>query len=296
MTFRAMLAPMTTEDFFARHWGRAPLFLTGRSDRFGELPFTPEEMHAHLARRPPTVGVKAQFFDASGQHRVMAINEKQLHACFDAGMTVGVGPVEALLPKMQTWAQNLRATAGFLGEFRIMCYWSPSGTGFGWHYDEVGVFICQIRGSKRWWFSEAPVVECPRDSFVYAPGALEPLRAEGLAVEPPPAEGQTVLLQPGDILYLPAGTWHRTEAEGIESVALTLGLTSGGVDQLVRRCVRGWLDADPTWSRALPFVEPEAICGGRIPDAVQRELAERLASLKSFVDGLSVEDLLRAWA
>ena len=296
-TIQQLLAPMAASDFFAHHWGKKPLFLSGRSARFDETAFDVEEMKARLATKPPAVALKAQFFDTAGKHREMPITARQISLCYDAGMTICAGPLEELLPAIGEWASALQRSAGFAGKLTIMNYWSPEGSGFGWHYDEVGVFICQIRGAKRWWFSPAPAVGCPRRPFVYTPQGVDQLRAQGIDLDAPQEdEAQTVLLQPGDMLYLPAGTWHRTKAEGSESVALTVGAVGGGADSLVDKCLGEWMHQDRTWARALPFIEPSQLVRGEIPAVVAEELTERLARLKVYVDTITVDDLVRIWA
>jgi len=298
MSLTNLLAPMSTQDFFGAHWGKKPLFLNGRADRFRDTPFELDDMCRRLATKPSSVGLKAQFLDTAGRHCEMPISARQIPLCFDAGMTICAGPLDHLMPAMREWTRALDHACGFAGAFAVMSYWSPNGAGFGWHYDEVGVFICQLRGAKRWWFSSAPVVDCPREPFVYSPEGLEKLRQQGIEPTAPPrdSEATSVVLEPGDLLYLPAGTWHRTEAAGRESLALTLGATGGGADQLVTLCLREWLRRDRSWSRALPFVDPQQLARGELPSAVSDELAERLGRLKRYVAELSVRDLARVWA
>lgn len=296
MNFKTMIAPITTDVFFERHWGRAPVSWSGRPDRFSNLGFDFDAVRKVIPANPSGIPLKAQYFDAAGRHRELAITGNQVESLFDAGMTICLGHVEQLLPDMKDQVRAFRQSAGFSGALPVMCFWSPRGAGFGWHYDEVGVFILQLGGSKKWWFSPTPAIDCPPASFVYSKEGIEDLKKRGLEVAPPRAdEAQELVLQPGDMLYLPAGTWHRTEAQGDYSVALTIGAVNGAPDHLVNRCLTGWMRKDRSWSRALPFVEP-ALVAERVPPSVEQELTARLLRLKSYVSELTVEDLAREWS
>jgi ribosomal protein L16 Arg81 hydroxylase len=297
MKLDELLAPVTLDEFLATNWCRSPFHVSGRRDRFVNLGFDLEEMRRVLPTRRSDVAIKAQFADAAGRHREMPVAASQIQECFDAGMTICLGPVEDVLPQMREQVAELVRASGFAGSLPFMCYWSSKGAGFGWHYDEVGVFILQIRGSKRWWYSRSVAVECPFTAFAYSREAAdEELAREGIDVGTPPgADAETVLLEPGDVLYLPAGTWHRTAAEGPESVALTMGTVSGTPARLVTRSLESWLRADRSWRRALPFVDPAVLVRGELSPSVERELSSRLAMLKTHVSELTVADLVRTW-
>src|SRR5262249_27537138 len=95
----------------------------------------------------------------------------------------------------------------------------------GLHFDDRAVAICQLAGAKRWWHGSAPAVMRPRCNLVSGHEESERLfRATHpeLDVIPPELNALcTTELVPDALLYLPAGTWHRTSAQG-SSLALTI--------------------------------------------------------------------------
>jgi ribosomal protein L16 Arg81 hydroxylase len=293
MDLATLLAPISTDDFMERIWGRKSIYIPGRAERFASFGFDFKAMRAALACNPAGVKMKAQFFDRNGWHRVMPINAGQWSSCFDAGMTVGAGPIDVLLPAVGEAVRALRRSGGFVGELPVMCYSSPPKSGFGWHFDNANVFICQILGTKRWWYGPEPIVETPLHSFVYTPEAAKAQRIE--LTPPRDDDAQSCVLNPGDLLYLPAGTWHRTSAEEDGSVALTMGAVDAGVSSLLRRCIAGWLGDDRRWRAALPFVQPGALRESRLPPPVARELADRLAEFQEYASRLTIHDLARVW-
>ena len=86
------------------------------------------------------------------------------------------------------------------------------------HYDDHDVIVLQAHGKKRWFGHGAP----HPSPIVRSP--------DGEDFGPPQWD---VLLEPGDVLYLPRGEVHHTSVEGSPSVHLTLGIdTRRGVDFL----------------------------------------------------------------
>jgi hypothetical protein len=94
-----------------------------------------------------------------------------------------------------------------------------------WHYDFQENFTMQLSGTKRWTLQKGTVKHPLRGCTPHyeSPGTVEPqLKAARLA-DPNftfghpergvNAEGdvESVLLQPGDVFYFPAGMWHKVE-------------------------------------------------------------------------------------
>lgn len=104
----------------------------------------------------------------------------------------------------------------------VNAYWTPAGgKTFGWHWDTHDFFILQIEGEKRWELFE-PILKFPQDDlkFNFSRWPEEKLkRAKRKAV---------VILEAGDILYVPAGTPHDVKAlNSKDSMHLTVSISSG---------------------------------------------------------------------
>ena len=292
MKLSHLLAPLDVPTFLERHWSSHALSLSGRPDRLAHLEFDFDELVRHVRSRPRATILKAQFFDPRRQHREMEVSAGQMRSCFDAGMTICFGFVETLFPGLAAQARTLAESISFLGRAGFNCYWSPPGTGFGLHYDDHDVFILQVAGAKRWFHSRTPATPSPPGNLVYSPEAVAELRGRGVRVSDPSEQDLvSTLLQRGDLLYLPAGTWHKTTAEGCESIALTLQLVSGRPVDVIERRLHTLLVNDVAWRRALPIADPADSDGVR---AVEEAIVERLAALKSLVSALTSSDLVNA--
>ncbi len=91
-------------------------------------------------------------------------------------------------------------------------YLSQAGVGgFGSHYDTHDVIVLQVAGQKEWDIFE-PTVKHPlfemKDHDRVGPGGEPYLKAT---------------LQPGDVLYVPRGHWHRAQAREQLSMASAMG-------------------------------------------------------------------------
>jgi 50S ribosomal protein L16 3-hydroxylase len=82
----------------------------------------------------------------------------------------------------------------------LMLSWASDGGGVGPHVDSYDVFLIQVRGKRRWQIAEGG----PREIAAGVP-------IKQLARFEPEAEW---LLEPGDMLYLPAGVAHDGVAVG----------------------------------------------------------------------------------
>jgi bifunctional lysine-specific demethylase and histidyl-hydroxylase NO66 len=123
----------------------------------------------------------------------------------------------------------------------------PVAQGLDLHGDPHDVFALQTHGVKRW--------------VVHPPGADEPWDLE---------------LEPGDVLYLPAGTRHAAQTVDRPSLHLTIGVRTTSVSDLLRRAVDRALDTEATGAPLPPgwADDPDAL-GPGLADAVA-ELADRL--------------------
>lgn len=282
--FPSLFAPMSPADFLARHWKRRPLYAEGAAWP-SHLRFTLADLKARLASFPQ---VKAQFL-SGGRHRETAIDGAKAQDFYDAGMSICVASVDKHDPTLEEFAGRLRDELRFAGDILFNCYWSPKGGGFGTHFDEQHVFILQVEGSKRWFISEGTGCEAPPGNLVYSPENAAAFRARhgAMPLVPPDEDAfREHVLKPGDCLYLPPGTWHRTAA-GDFSLALTLTLSYVRLGEIVSTVARRRLERSLPWREVLPVA-------ASVED--RREFLEaRVAELREFAEALTPEMLDEEW-
>lgn len=137
---------------------------------------------------------------------------------FTSGRTVLIRHSEQADRFIQSLAE--RFAHDYNADVDIQLFGTPaSHVGFGWHYDIEEVFIVQASGVKTY-NVRANLQPGPYTS-VYVPKDFNDflLRAA--------AEEQEVTLAAGDLLYLPAGTWHTARAV-TDSWHFSIGLTLHG--------------------------------------------------------------------
>ena len=126
-----------------------------------------------------------------------------------AGATLLIEEVQRTCPAVAEFADQVAQETGC----RIYCaaFLTPAGAGgVAAHYDNVGVFMRQLSGSKHWLVS-APIVPWPihekdPDAVMESEVVLD------------------VVLKPGDCLYVPRGFIHAGEATDEASVHLSVGV------------------------------------------------------------------------
>jgi len=268
--FLELLGPMSTAEFFCRHWERSPMMSHITSERASTL-VSVSDIDALLAAAPmmggttghPTVsavradgpctldaGLRA---DGSGH-----IAPADAHAAIDSGHTLIINGIG------RTWAPaaaTCRALENHL-QHPVGCnlFLTPArAQGFVAHADAMDTFFVQVAGAKRWKVWQ-PTFELP-----FGERLTKPVRAE---------LGDPVIdveLGPGDVLYLPRGWVHEGIAGQSRSLHLTFGIATVRWLDLVRRYLELAASHDRRLREALPLS----------PD--QGESAEAIANR---VDGL----------
>jgi ribosomal protein L16 Arg81 hydroxylase len=293
--FAQMLAPRDVAGFVAEQWERAPLFIPGTREKIERWHCDLEGFFASLSAPSLRGHVKAQFTDAEGAHREEQIDGAQARAQFETGLTICVTKLDAGEERLARLAASARQSLGHAGTVVINCYVSPPGKGFGLHFDSQSVFIIQLDGKKRWRYSRQPAMPSPPGNMnAHAADLARFQREFPWAQIEIPAEDSLAeqLLSPGDVLYLPAGSWHRARAEG-HSIALTLTVAPLSGAQLLLDTLGRMLAEDPEWRRYVPLAPTLPTTG--VPAQVQSFLSSKLAELRARLGDLSENALAIRW-
>ncbi len=102
----------------------------------------------------------------------------------------------------------------------------PNQAGFKPHFDTTDIFILQCAGSKEWHIHsnysdqiDLPLIETEWNASRYKPSG----------------DFETVVLEVGDVLYLPRGTMHDARCTDLESMHLTISVAPLTMAELIGR-------------------------------------------------------------
>ncbi len=236
LNLEALLSPVSTADFFSRHWETEPLFVRrGDATLYASLLEPPElERLVPLATRDNTQAVET-LGDPAGP----AADVRQLKSADEAmeaygrGATLRVNGVQSLSPPLGALSQSLEQEFGC--PVNVNLYATPAGArGAVRHYDTHDVLVLQVAGRKTWRVYE-PLVRLPLNHIPRL--AFEEHSAEMKYARGGPSKGRGDIgdaesgepthefsLDSGDLLYLPRGFVHEARTEEEHSRHLTVGL------------------------------------------------------------------------
>jgi len=292
-----LLDPVDLCSFLSTYWERASLYIPGSPGKFADLfdrskfleTVTRMVSQAAARNRRDWVALNARYQDSDGNHHQLAIQPEQIQELLGAGLTIQAERIDTADPALTALALSLEEHIRIPGEVDVAAFLSPPGSGCALHYDGLAQWVIQIAGAKRWWYSPRPAVPFPNERRVPTAHEREQ-EVDGLYRA---ADLEEQLLRPGDVLYLPAGTWHRVRAEG---ESLHLGLTVRHVDylRLFNEILSPTLLAREEW-RHLPM--PPAVPGDleEIDPRLEQLFARRLCELRAAMDRLTPADLYKAW-
>lgn len=136
-------------------------------------------------------------------------------------------------------------------------FWSRGGMRAPVHYDDHDLIVVQLKGTKRWYVSTRP----------------SPLfnAWKGVSGNPPDLGAHEVVdLAPGDLMYLPRGTFHTVDSD-TESVHLAIGFTPLTLREAIVAALDHLSDMNrplrATVAGRMEGVDPQAL-GGPVAEAV----------------------------
>ena len=184
-----MLAGLSPAQFMRKHWQKKPLLVREAVDVVAP-PASLKELAA-LAARDDVESRLVTAFD--GEWKLKQGPIARLPAMSKPGWTLLVQGLDQHLDEARALLDRFR----FIPDARLddlMISWASEGGGVGAHMDNYDVFLIQVHGQRRWRIG--PVAD---ESLV--PGVPLKLLAN---FEPT----EDVVLEPGDLLYLPPRWGH----------------------------------------------------------------------------------------
>jgi ribosomal protein L16 Arg81 hydroxylase len=301
-----LLAPLAKETFTTEYWGRKALFIKGSPDKLHRLfPGGFQRDDLYRAIRQAAAKNIADFQVRAGKHQshnsafhdgqppsFPVIQPAQVEATLTEGSNIRAD--NFCDERVARLAAAIKAQLHHPGNVRLLA--SLSSQSYGWpaHFDAQGVVFIQCEGRKRFLISPSPVFPWPRASALLSNIGtgeyscdIEPWEEiEGVDME----DLTEIMLEPGDVLYLPPGTAHVTEALSDLTLSLFLVFENRNFLDLVRPVLERMLLSNPDW-RHLPPISAPGLKSGELPAEAKGFFANRLAELREALDALEPDSL-----
>lgn len=204
----ALLGGLTADDFMRRHWQRRPLLVRRAIPDFAP-PLKRSALFA-LAARDEVESRLVGYDRASGWSlRHGPFRRRALPPLGHPAWTLLVQGVDLHDDAARALLERFR----FVPDARLddlMISWASDGGGVGPHFDNYDVFLLQAQGRRRWRYGRL------QDTTLDPGAPLKLLRAFA-----PTAE---VVLDPGDMLYLPPLWAHEGVAQGGDCMTCSIGM------------------------------------------------------------------------
>ena len=272
--FDDLLTPVSAEAFLNHYWEKDSLLLTGRPTRGGGcVTLRDVESLAYSLQRCERDWLRLikdgkELPESVYSTRESMVDLAKVWRAYDSGYTIQLSKLHKRSASVATLCRGIELAlmrAGVLLTTRTGAhlYLTPAGSqGFERHYDYHDVFVLQIEGRKHWrvheWSATYPLERRSRDAV---PEIVPPVKHD-------------VVLEPGDLLYIPRGAYHDARAADEYSLHITFSVFPATWIDLARRL----MTAECGLRAPLP---PGLSNRARDPEGVASELKTRLLALTS---------------
>ena len=248
---RQLCYPFTPAAFLRHAWRQRCLVVHGPAERFGAI--VHEQLHdlslKDLLRDTPSEQISVWFSSSSGggNESLKTEDAKEAEKCHRRGGSLYFrAPAQVAEMLVTALSQQVGLSFGALypegaPRSEVETFASKQGNITEWHFDFMENFTLQLSGRKTWWLKKSPV-EVPLRGCTPQWGTSDPVLASAAEQQAklhaqhssdrgfhhaPPADffsdATEVSVEAGDVLYVPAGTWHRVKCEE-DSLSINISL------------------------------------------------------------------------
>jgi len=230
--FAQLLAPFDPEVFFRDYYGRKPLHIRGGANKFREVMswsileglvnrtsiWSQNSLKLVLDTKP----LPAASYCVSAMGRdgvtVMQPSAPLLNDWLAKGASLVLNDIDALTPGLVSVARVLEDGLDTKVQANLYCSWKAHKA-FLSHMDTHDVFAVHVEGRKQWLVYEGRA-EHPINHPMFKGVPQEVIdKAKGKVL-------MDIVMEPGDLLYIPRGQYHDALAESGGTVHIAFGATS----------------------------------------------------------------------
>ncbi|MBN2647343.1 MAG: cupin domain-containing protein [Thiotrichales bacterium] len=268
-------APISLPTFLAEYWQKKPILFRNALPDF-QTPLSPEELAGLSLEEEVESRIVLQHGAQDYQLRRGPFTEADYAALPEKNWTLLVQGCDRLVPEVA----DLLNDFDFLPRWRIddiMISYATEGGNVGPHFDHYDVFLMQASGQRRWLLTHQ---DCHEDNYIQG---VDLRLMEKFVVE------DEMVLNPGDILYLPPKVGHHGIALDDQCMTFSIGYRSYRGQEL-------WDSFGDHLSENAEFktlyLDPE-LNAGLAPGEVTLAAAQQAKAL--FEQKLQQEATLHAW-
>jgi ribosomal protein L16 Arg81 hydroxylase len=247
LSIENLIFPVSPAEFIQEYWEKRSYYKSYTGNPASNY-YSIQNLE-NIASRGTTI--KSSGISDSNSYQEKLILSNQITNELDKKNTVCIVGLEKVDNYLRTVLHNFQKTFGLPGVPEVNCYLSDRSSGLPLHFDGRSIMVIQLEGRKKWRYSGKPVVKAPVNNCVVPADRkdvdLNQLK-ETVRVDVPLTE-QT--LSAGDVLYLPAGSLHVTEAVGF-SISFTISFPSFNYIKLFFDALYRKLLLDQSWRQYLP--------------------------------------------
>ncbi|MEO6192585.1 MAG: cupin domain-containing protein [Thermoanaerobaculia bacterium] len=223
LSLEDLISPTTLDDFFSRTWEKSLLILRRNDPTYYNSLMTLADFDRCLQAALDSPTKMLQVVAPPGSNRksqltaAADIPRDRLYEDYLSGNTLRLIGAEKYWPPIDILLASMRES--FAGQVGANVFLTPPGSqGFSLHFDPVDSFIVQLAGSKRWHIWEPTYLQpmAIPISERYLDKIIEKCEEDKLT----PCE--EVLLEAGDVMYMPRGFYHKAIAQDELSLHITL--------------------------------------------------------------------------
>lgn len=197
------------------------------------------------------------------------------------GLSVHLANLENTVPEARMFLRAVENALGLDRCLSLSAFINAPGSGLPLHHDSFDQLLINLVGDKSVTIIRRRDVDHPRHS--YSPTGpiaqlFGPVYRDGFSdsTSLSDADFETVSLQPGSCVFLPAGTWHRTEDQVEPCLSLSLAVRAASRLDLLMAALTSYLSQSPQW-RAPVY----GCLHGEIDESEQTNMSNLLTDLRA---------------